>query len=162
MRTGVFCLLALIGLAGCDENECTTRVSQSRLAAVNQTKLAQDVEAIDAYLLGAGITAIKDPSGMRYRITEEGSGTKPCLESAITFTYKGMLMEDGAVFDENTTGLTYPLKQLILGWQIVLPQLRAGTKATLFIPSGYGYGPNAIAGIPANSNLIFEIELVSV
>ncbi|MDL5050877.1 FKBP-type peptidyl-prolyl cis-trans isomerase [Oscillatoria amoena NRMC-F 0135] len=147
--------------AGCSDDECTSQVSQSRLDAVNQTKLTQDVAAIDAYLDSEGIVAIEDATGMRYVVTQEGSGAKPCLESAITFKYKGMLLTDGSVFDQNTTGLTYPLNQLILGWQIVLPKLKAGSKATLYIPSGYGYGASALTGIPANSNLIFEIELVS-
>jgi FKBP-type peptidyl-prolyl cis-trans isomerase FkpA len=158
----VYCLIGLlIAQAGCKDDECTTSISQSRLNTVNQTQLAEDVVTISAYLGFHGITAIEDPSGMRYVITQEGSGAKPCLESTITFKYKGMLL-DGSVFDENTTGLTYPLQQLILGWQIVLPQLKAGTKATLYIPSGYGYGPVSFSGIPAHSNLIFEIELVSV
>jgi len=151
----------LLAQAGCKDDECTTSVSPSRLEAVNQTQLVEDVGIILVYLGFHGITAIEDPSGIRYVITQEGSGAKPCLESTITFKYKGMLL-DGSVFDENTTGLTYPLKQLILGWQIVLPQLKAGAKATLYIPSGYGYGPNELPGIPANSNLIFEIELVAV
>lgn len=156
-------LLVLFALfAGCSDDECTSRVAQSRLNAVNQTKLTQDVAAIDAFLAAEGIVAIEDVTGMRYVVTLTGTGAKPCLESRITFKYKGMLLDGGSVFDQNTTGLTYPLKQLILGWQIVLPQLKAGTKATLYIPSGYGYGPHALPGIPANSNLIFEIELVSV
>lgn len=162
MRVASFLAIFVVAIAGCNDDECTTRVSQSRLDAVNQTKLTQDVAAIDTHLDGEGIIAVEDPTGMRYVITQEGTGAKPCLESRITFKYKGMLLIDGSVFDENTTGLTYPLKDLILGWQIVLPQLRAGTKATLYIPSGYGYGPVALSGIPANSNLIFEIELVSV
>jgi FKBP-type peptidyl-prolyl cis-trans isomerase len=161
MRSVYLLPVFVLALLGCSDDECTTRVSQSRLDAVNQAKLTQDVAAIDVFLDDAGIAAIEDPSGMRYVITLEGTGTKPCLESAITFKYKGMLM-DGTVFDESTTGLTYPLKNLILGWQIVLPKLKAGTKATLYIPSGFGYGPAALPGIPANSNLIFEIELVSV
>ncbi|MFN3839730.1 MAG: FKBP-type peptidyl-prolyl cis-trans isomerase [Cyclobacteriaceae bacterium] len=162
MRPVYFLAGFLAVLAGCSDDECTPRVSQSRLNAVNQTKLAQDVAAIDAFLAAEGIVAVEDVTGMRYVVTLIGSGAKPCLESTITFKYKGMLLSDGSVFDENTTGLTYPLKNLILGWQIVLPQLKAGTKAALYIPSGYGYGPNALPGIPANSNLIFEIELVSV
>lgn len=162
MRVASFLAIFIVVIAGCNDEECTTRVSQSRLDAVNQTQLAEDIVTISAYLGFQGITAIEDPTGMRYVITQEGTGAKPCLESRITFKYKGMLLDGVSVFDENTTGLTYPLKDLILGWQIVLPQLRAGTKATLYIPSGYGYGPNALTGIPANSNLIFEIELVSV
>jgi hypothetical protein len=161
MRVVPFLTILLIAQVGCNDDECTTSVSRSRLNSVNQTQLAEDVAIISAYLGFHAITAIEDPSGMRYVITHEGTGAKPCLESTITFKYKGMLL-DGSVFDENTTGLTYPLKQLILGWQIVLPKLQAGTKATLYIPSGYGYGPNELPGIPANSNLIFEIELVSV
>jgi len=145
----------------CNDEECSKNVSKSELNSVNQTQLAADVIAIDAYLDDENITAVLDPSGMRYVITQQGSGSTPCLEDNITFKYKGMYLSDGSVFEESTVGITYPLSNLILGWKIVLPKLKKGTKATLYIPSGYAYGPNSSGTIPANTNLIFEIELVS-
>ncbi|NJM26827.1 MAG: hypothetical protein HC859_16510 [Bacteroidia bacterium] len=60
------------------------------------------------------------------------------------------------------------LSDLIVGWKLVLPLLPNGTKATLYIPSGFGYGNNTIRDenneivIPPNSILIFEVELINV
>jgi FKBP-type peptidyl-prolyl cis-trans isomerase len=53
---------------------------------------------------------------------------------------------------------------LILGWLLVLPTVPAGSKLTLYIPSGLGYGEagGANGKIPSNANLIFEIEFVAI
>jgi FKBP-type peptidyl-prolyl cis-trans isomerase len=83
--------------------------------------------------------------------------------------YKGTLLSnpDLPPFDESVSGtkFPFPLSGLILGWQLVLPKfVPVGTKVTLYIPSGYAYGASVAAGgkIPANANLIFDIELVAV
>jgi FKBP-type peptidyl-prolyl cis-trans isomerase FkpA/FKBP-type peptidyl-prolyl cis-trans isomerase FklB len=50
---------------------------------------------------------------------------------------------------------------LIQGWQIGFTLLNKGSKATLYVPSSLGYGPNGYPpSIPANANLVFEIELI--
>lgn len=148
----------LLAFAQC-EAPCTKTVSQSKINAVDQTKLAADVAAIDAYLDAEGIIAIEDPSGVRYTIEVEGSGNKPCIENTITVKYKGALLSNKTLFDNAITPVSFKLSNLILGWQIVLPQVSRGSKVTLYIPSGLGYGTNNVAGIPPNSNLYFEIEL---
>jgi FKBP-type peptidyl-prolyl cis-trans isomerase len=152
-------ILISAGLYNC-ESPCTRKVSQSQINAVNQTQLAAHIEAIDDYLVNNSITAISDPSGIRYTVQTQGTGAKPCLENTVTVKYVGKLLNTGAQFDASTNPVSFPLDNLILGWKIMLPQFQAGSKVTLYIPSGFAYGNSVVGSIPANSNLIFEIELI--
>jgi FKBP-type peptidyl-prolyl cis-trans isomerase FkpA/FKBP-type peptidyl-prolyl cis-trans isomerase FklB len=51
---------------------------------------------------------------------------------------------------------------LIKGWQIGIPLMKKGGKATFYVPSELGYGGNDMGAIPPNSILIFDIELIDV
>jgi FKBP-type peptidyl-prolyl cis-trans isomerase FkpA len=122
----------------------------------------KDDEIIRQYLSDNNIQATKDASGLYYVITEEGTGDHPDISSEVTVRYKGYLT-NGTVFDQtsgNSTA-TFPLSGLIKGWQIGIPKLKQGGKGTFFVPSALGYGSQAVGDIPANSVLIFDIELVS-
>ena len=142
-----------------DMKICTKQVPAATLAAVDQVKLAQDVAAIDAYLTANSITAVKDGS-MRYLITTPGTGQAACLESTITVTYSGRVM-GGNTFETAVNPVSFLLGgDLILGWKLGFLNLNKGAVATLYIPSGYAYGKTARTGIPANSNLIFDVTLV--
>lgn len=156
-----FVLLVLsVTLFQC-EAPCTRTVSQSRINAVDQARLQQDIEAIDAYLDDQQIVAIEDPSGIRYTVDVEGSGVKPCIENNVTVNYAGRLLSTGVQFDASSNPVSFPLNNLILGWQIILPKINSGSSVTVYIPSVFGYGARTdISGIPANSNLIFEIDLI--
>ncbi len=149
-------------LTGCnDEPLCTKQVSADKISAVDQTQLQKDIVAIDDYLTSKSIVAIKDPTGLRYVITKAGDDTRPCLESKVVVKYAGRLF-NGAGFDAAVNPVSFPLNGLILGWQIGFPNFGKGTKATLYIPSGFGYGVNGSGTtVPANANLIFDIELIS-
>jgi FKBP-type peptidyl-prolyl cis-trans isomerase FkpA len=126
-------------------------------------QLERDIEAIDQYLADRNITAIKDTTGVRYVINQLGTGIKPAVsESCVNVTYSGKLMTDGTVFDSNATGMKTPLAYLIPGWQVVLQKVPQGSKVTMYIPSGYAYGASGSSSIPANANLIFDIELLNV
>ncbi len=163
--------LALV-LQGClksAEAPCTREVSAITIANVDQAQLKSDIAAIDDYLTKNSITAIQDPSGLRYVVTTTGDDTRACIEKAILVKYTGKLMSSGTVFDstdskpETKNGVAFPLYQLILGWQIGFTKIGKGAKATLYIPSGFGYGKNGSgATIPPNSNLIFEVELIDI
>jgi FKBP-type peptidyl-prolyl cis-trans isomerase FkpA len=98
-------------------------------------------------------------SGIYYKITQPGTGGSPNLYSNVSVLYKGYLL-DGTVFDEATSKVTFPLSNLITGWQIAIPMLQKGGKGTFIIPSNLGYGGRATGSIPANSVLIFDITLV--
>ncbi len=125
---------------------------------VNQDKVDDDI--IQHYLTEHHIDAIKDASGVYYRITREGNGNHPPANAEVSVKYKGYLT-DGTVFDESTSVVTFQLSQLVKGWQISVPKLKPGGKGIFFIPSRLGYGNQATGNIPANSVLIFEIELIS-
>lgn len=117
--------------------------------------LEQDIAAIDNYLADNNINAIKDPSGIRMVVSVLGTGFPAQKSSKVDVDYIGKLFVDGSTFDEGN--VKTDLQGLITGWQIALLTLPAGSKATLFIPSGYAYGGNAQNGIPANSILMFNI-----
>jgi len=128
---------------------------------VNQPEL--DDQLIQGYLFANNINATKTPSGLYYIMTVEGTGVSPTLSSTVEVKYTGYLLDD-TVFDQTATGKTFTssLSGLITGWQIGIPLMKKGGKATLFIPSALGYGSRATGPIPANSCLIFDIELIDV
>lgn len=162
-RLIVFLLVGAFAVGCGDDENCTKQVDAAELELVDQTRLAADIITIDSYLAANSIVALNEPNGVRYVITKQGDGPTPCLENNVKVTYEGRLYSD-TVFDSSTTPVTFSLSRLILGWKLVLPLLQAGTKVTLYIPSGYGYGPGGGGGgtIPSNANLIFDIELIEV
>lgn len=126
-----------------------------------EEQLQYDLDQIKQYLTDKNLTASSTNSGLHYIITTEGTGGNPSANSTVTVKYKGYLL-DGTIFDETsgTSTATFPLFNLIQGWQEGIPLLKTGGKGTFLIPSYLGYGSSPVGTIPANSVLIFEIELV--
>ncbi|PZR39802.1 MAG: hypothetical protein DI538_06120 [Azospira oryzae] len=154
MKSKWFVLLVLVVGIACNN---TTKVVPASV------RLEQDRATIKEYLATNNITAVEDSiSGVHYVIKELGTGVKPTIYDCVMAKYKGTLMSDGTTFDENDTGYKLPLRNSIAGWQIAFPLFPVGTKATLYIPSGYAYGSGGSGTIPANSILIFDVELVNV
>lgn len=109
-----------------------------------------------------GVIAL--PSGLQYKVIQEGTGLQPTLNSTVTTHYKGTLI-DGTVFDSSYKRgqpATFPLKAVIQGWQEGIPLMKKGAKYQFFIPAHLGYGNRAAGSIPAGSTLIFEVELLEV
>ena len=102
--------------------------------------------------------------GVLYKVLQSGIGVSPKINSVVGVYYRGMLIS-GKVFDDNTAQ-GYPdafrLSDLIKGWQVALTQMKVGDRWIIYLPSEMGYGKRGTDGIPCNSTLIFEIELVSV
>lgn len=98
-----------------------------------------------------------------------GSGEEAKNGDFVTVHYKGTLT-DGTVFDASrnrgNTGFTFTLGvgQVIKGWDIGVLGMKVGGKRKLTIPSELAYGNQSVAGglIPANSTLVFEVELLKV
>ncbi len=122
-----------------------------------------DEKIILDYLADNNLSATRHSSGLYYIINEEGEGNSPTSSSRVKVKYKGYLT-NGTVFDETegNSSATFELSGLISGWQIGIPLLKKGGNGTFFIPSALGYGPSATGGIPGNSVLIFEIELIDI
>jgi len=161
-------VLMVVAIASCDSGEdCTKIVQQSKIDAVNAAQLEIDKKIIDDYIIANDIEntlgPVQEVNGIKYVVTQEGSGVTPCLENDVVVTYTGKLLSDGSTFDRNLSGVTFPLGNLILGWQLAFPTFTKGTSVTIYVPSGYGYGPGGFPPlIPENANLIFSVDLVNV
>ena len=124
--------------------------------------IRDSIETIQEYLADNNLTATQDDSGIFYIIDEEGTGTTfPTSFAEISMAYTGYLM-DGTQFDSRTavSPLNINLGDTILGWIIGVQKFKKGGKGTILIPSPLAYSNSALPGIPANSILIFDIELL--
>jgi FKBP-type peptidyl-prolyl cis-trans isomerase len=86
--------------------------------------------------------------------------------ATITAHYTGALCSDGTIFQSSKDmgrPVTFSLAQVIQGWQQGVPGMKVGGTRRLIIPSKMAYGPQSPApNIPANSDLVFDIELVAI
>jgi FKBP-type peptidyl-prolyl cis-trans isomerase len=119
-----------------------------------------DRQIILNYIASHKLTAQSTASGLYYVI--EKPGTKhPTIYSTVTVDYTGRLSND-TIFDTTVGGnaATFALTGVVAGWQEGIPLFGLGGKGKLLIPSALGYGGTAMSGVPANSVLIFEIDLI--
>lgn len=155
-------LLACFVFSGCLKQDKGCPYKESTVVA--STAEQQQVEA---YLSSNGITnAVKHSSGMYYAIITPGTGNKPSLCSVVSVGYTGTLT-NGSVFDQQNI-ISFDLGRLIEGWKKGLPLVAKGGRIKLFIPPSLGYGntdvknSSGVVVIPANSMLIFDIEVFDV
>lgn len=110
---------------------------------------------------------VKLSKGMEYTITHKGNGPAVKPGDKVSMLYTGKLTND-TIFDASSrhgyTPFTFKLfgKQVIAGWDSIISHLNCGDKAIMRIPPEYGYGARANGAIPANSTLIFEVEVLDV
>ncbi|MBL4863095.1 MAG: FKBP-type peptidyl-prolyl cis-trans isomerase [Crocinitomicaceae bacterium] len=116
---------------------------------------------IQQYLNKHNISCEKSPSGLYYKIIEEGEGKKIQFKDHVSFKYRGEFV-DGTVFDEQETPVEYKVEALIGAWKEIMLELKKGGKAYLIAPPQLGYGTHDLDDIPANSILIYELEVVDV
>ena len=144
-------------------------------------QLAVDVDLINQYLKNRNQEAQKTASGLHYRITKKGEGEPVRAGDTIRANYTGYLLSTGFHFDTSVEevarehNLYDPSREyepyktvigermVIRGWDEGFQLLREGEKATFYIPSLLAYGPRVLSrNIPANSVMIFEVELVEI
>jgi len=105
------------------------------------------------------------PSGLQYKVIQEGSGPKPAPTDKVVCNYRGTLL-DSTEFDSSYKRgqpATFPVTGVIKGWTEALQLMPVGSKWQLFIPSELAYGERgAGAQIGPNATLIFEVELLSI
>ena len=152
------------------EQMAKQQAEEKKLTAIQDKELQK-------YFIKNNLTPLKTPSGLYYIIKEEGQGAKPITNDTVSLNYRGQLI-DGTIFDSNIdsafnhmTPFEFPLgvNRVIKGWDEGVALLPLGTKATFYIPSRLGYSaqampgnPNNPKGIPANSILIFDVELLKI
>ena len=117
---------------------------------------------IDKKLISAANADVKNIDGVYYTILKDGNGRQVSVNDTVTVNYKGYLLKDGSIFDQTKEKpATFPLKRLIMGWQIGVPLCKVGGKIKIIMPSNLGYSIRTRAAkIPPNSVLVFEIEVV--
>jgi FKBP-type peptidyl-prolyl cis-trans isomerase FklB len=112
-----------------------------------------------------GVTTLE--SGLQYEVLTAGNGegAKPAATDTVSVHYHGTLT-DGSVFDssvERGTPAEFPVNRVIAGWTEALQLMSVGDKWKLFIPANLAYGAQSPSPkIPANSALVFEVELLDV
>lgn len=114
------------------------------------------------FLAKNSIIAVKHSSGLYYQLITAGSGNVTYSGSTnVSVTYEGKLL-NGTVFDKSTTTVTFPLKNLIQGWQIGIPMIQKGGKIRLIVPSTLAYkNESPSTDIPKNAVLDFTIDLIN-
>lgn len=100
-------------------------------------------------------------------VLKEGAGEAMTKQGdTLSVLYTGRLT-DGTVFDSNVeSGQTFEFTlgagQVISGWDIGLVNMKVGEVRRLTLPPAFAYGSNAIGPIPANSTLVFDVELKAI
>ena len=113
-----------------------------------------------------GAKAMTTASGLQYEDIVEGTGASPKTGQTVKVHYTGTLT-DGTKFDSSVDrgqpfDFTIGVGRVIRGWDEGVMTMKVGGKRTLVIPPSLGYGSQANGPIPANSTLIFEVELLGV
>ena len=155
--------IKLLSVTSPEEQQRQAEEVAQRYAQIEQTTetLLKD------YLLGSVKGLRQLESGLEYVIIEEGDGPKVTDGSEVALHYAGFLQTNGSMFD-NSIGRDDPLtfvtgkNQVIDGFELGVSKLRVGSKAVLFVPSALGYGAQGRPKIPANSDLVFYVEVVGV
>lgn len=131
-----------------------------------QEEAGKNLEAAKAFLDGnkskEGVKTFD--SGLQMKVITEGTGATPNENSLVKVHYKGTL-SNGEEFDSSYKAnrpAEFKPGDVIKGWQEGLTKMKKGGKYQLFIPPELGYGSVPRPGIPANSALVFEVELLEV
>ena len=99
-------------------------------------------------------------SGIQYVVLTPGEGEKPTATDRVKVSYKGTFI-NGEEFDSNDA-IEFGLTQVISGWTEGLQLMSVGAKYKFTIPSELAYGSNGRPGMPGNSVLEFEVELLEI
>lgn len=102
---------------------------------------------------------VETASGLQYQMIEPGKGDRPTATDVVLVNYKGAL-RDGTVFDQNERA-PLPVDQVVPGFSEAMKLMPRGAKYRFWIPPALGYGAAAQGDtIPANSVLVFEVEMI--
>ncbi|MGR6036038.1 MAG: FKBP-type peptidyl-prolyl cis-trans isomerase [Candidatus Nitrosoglobus sp.] len=110
-----------------------------------------------------GVTEL--PSGLQYKIIQQGKGKTPTADDTVVVNYRGTLT-NGTEFDSSykrNEPVTFKVDKVIPGWQEALKLMPVGSKWEVVIPSKLAYGEQGAGRfIGPNETLIFDIELLKI
>ncbi len=150
----------------------TSEATKTEVVENNQSEQNAETEAvgnadIQKYLEENNISVEPTESGLYYVVIEEGKGEQAKAGNMVKVHYTGTLL-NGTKFDSSVDrGQPFEFKlgagQVIKGWDEGIALMKVGEKGKLIIPSELAYGDRAMGdAIPANSPLVFEVELIEV
>ncbi len=139
---------------------------RTKQAAKTAAEAAKNLATGSAFLAAnkakEGVTVL--PSGLQYKVIKAGTGDTPVATDKVKTHYRGTLI-DGTEFDSSykrKKPAEFPVKGVIKGWTEALQLMKEGGKWELYIPANLAYGERRRPSIPANSTLVFEIELIEI
>ncbi|CAG4903712.1 FKBP-type peptidyl-prolyl cis-trans isomerase [Paraburkholderia gardini] len=109
-------------------------------------------------------TTEKLPSGVVVEHLTAGNGAQPKATDVVTVNYRGTLA-NGTEFDASSKHggpASFPLNRVIPCWTEGVQKMKVGEKAKLTCPAATAYGDRGVGTIPPNSDLTFEVELISI
>ena len=113
-----------------------------------------------------GFEPVQSVTQLEILDTVPGTGDEVQAGATVTAHYTGALAVDGTIFQSSHDmgrPATFPLSGVIQGWQDGVPGMKVGGTRRLIIPAAQAYGTSSPApNIPANSDLVFDIELVEI
>ncbi|SEG31858.1 FKBP-type peptidyl-prolyl cis-trans isomerase FkpA/FKBP-type peptidyl-prolyl cis-trans isomerase FklB [Marinobacterium lutimaris] len=166
LRSGaILCLgAAVLTLNGCGDDPEEERFRQELVdkALNDDTRRAGDA-FLEENASKPGVQV--KPSGLQYKVLREGEGASPGPQDVVVVHYEGTNI-DGEVFDSSYKRgepARFPLNQVIRGWTEGLMDMKPGGERMLYLPADLAYGARSPSpAIPANSALIFKVELLEV
>lgn len=120
--------------------------------------------AVISLIAAATLGAEKTASGITITMIKAGTGRQPTADNVVKVHYRGTLT-NGSEFDSSYKRgqpASFPLRQVIPCWTEGVQKIKVGGKAKLVCPANLAYGSQGRPGIPANSTLIFEVELLDI
>ena len=103
---------------------------------------------------------VSDTGVQMHRVSGAGKGGHPKADDNVTINYEARLINGKVVDSSQSVPKTFPLPALIKAWREAVPTMRKGETWELLVPAEMAYGERDKTGIPHNSALIFQIELI--
>lgn len=154
-------VLSLV-VAAVPASAASVRKAVAAKAVAAPVKATTDIIALPLNpVLPAGqrLCAAKAASGLGYTMLRPATGAMPTKADFVLVNYIGYLAATGAVFDQGM-GAAFPVNGVISGFSDGLLMMAKTGVARFCIPAAMGYGAQASGPIPANSDLVFQVELV--
>ncbi|WP_339463483.1 FKBP-type peptidyl-prolyl cis-trans isomerase [Pseudomonas sp. EA_105y_Pfl2_R69] len=137
--------------------------AEERMTALNEESAKAGKKFLDDNGKREGVVTTE--SGLQYEVIKKAEGAQPKATDVVTVHYEGKLT-DGSVFDssiERGSPIDLPVGGVIPGWVEGLQLMHVGEKVKLYIPSELAYGEQSpTPAIPANSVLVFDLELIAI
>jgi FKBP-type peptidyl-prolyl cis-trans isomerase len=103
---------------------------------------------------------VKTPEGLSYTVIKAGKGAMPTDNDRVTVNYRGVYKSDGSEFDAGKA-TQFKVTRVVPGFSQGLKMMQPGGKYRLCIPAALGYGEEGYGSVPANADLVFEVEMLS-